>query len=275
MARLKEHGALVDAVSDGSIIIAPRSGKGTTHQGPLNTALDAGANDTYVIALSFPLASYMVGQELAFKANTANTGAATLNVNGLGAKTIKKVAGGITTDLATNDIRAGQYVKVMYDGTNFQMLSASGNASATSGDIPVKATGAEIITGTDDDKFATAKAIKDALITSGVKRYVALLTQTGTDAPVATVLENTLGGTVTWSRTGAGTYAVIGGSLFTANKTVAFVTNYTAGNIVSAGYNSGEEQFELITFGQNVGTQLFEPQDDLLQLMSLTIFVYP
>ena len=29
--------------------------------------------------------------------------------------------------------------------------------------------------------------------------YTALLTQSGTDAPVATVLENTLGGTVTWS----------------------------------------------------------------------------
>lgn len=128
MPRIKEHGALVDIISDGSVVIAPRSGKGTTHQGPFNAALDAGANDTYVIALTFRLASYMVGQSLWFKANTANTGAATLNVNGLGAKTIKKVAGGITTDLATNDIRAGQWVHVVYDGTNFQMLSTSGNA---------------------------------------------------------------------------------------------------------------------------------------------------
>src|SRR5262249_40611816 len=47
-------------------------------------------------------------------------------------KTIVKLQGGITTTLADNDIRAGQYVMVTYDGTNMQMLSASGNvASAT------------------------------------------------------------------------------------------------------------------------------------------------
>jgi hypothetical protein len=38
------------------------------------------------------------------------------------------------------------------------------------------------------------------------KRYRALITQTGTAAPVATVLENTLGGTLVWTRVGAGAY---------------------------------------------------------------------
>jgi hypothetical protein len=37
--------------------------------------------------------------------------------------------------------------------------------------------------------------------------YVALLTQNGTNAPVSTVLENTLGGTVVWSYEGAGVYS--------------------------------------------------------------------
>ena len=36
--------------------------------------------------------------------------------------------------------------------------------------------------------------------------YAALLTQSGTDAPVATVLENTLGGTVVWTRADVGSY---------------------------------------------------------------------
>lgn len=40
----------------------------------------------------------------------------------------------------------------------------------------------------------------------GIKVYRALLTQSGTDAPTATVLENTLGGTLVWTRDGAGTY---------------------------------------------------------------------
>lgn len=42
--------------------------------------------------------------------------------------------------------------------------------------------------------------------TPAYKVYTALLTQTGTSAPVADVLENTLGFTITWVRTSAGTY---------------------------------------------------------------------
>jgi hypothetical protein len=93
-------------------------------------AEDAGANDTYVVTLVPVPAAYETGQHYRFKANTANTGACTVNFNALGAKTIKKAAGGITTDLADNDIRAGQWVDLVYDGTNMQMQSLLGNAPA-------------------------------------------------------------------------------------------------------------------------------------------------
>lgn len=89
-------------------------------------AADAGSNDTYVAALSPAPAAYITGEHYRFKANTANTGACTINFNGLGAKAIKKAAGGITTDLADNDIRAGQWVDLVYDGTNMQMQSQLG-----------------------------------------------------------------------------------------------------------------------------------------------------
>lgn len=89
---------------------------------------DAGASDTYVVTLTPAPAAYVTGEKYRFKANTANTGACTVNFNSLGAKTIKKAAGGITTDLADNDIRAGQWVDLVYDGTNMQMQSLLGNA---------------------------------------------------------------------------------------------------------------------------------------------------
>lgn len=88
---------------------------------------DAGSTDTYVVTLSPVPLAYVTGEHYRFKANTANTGACTVNFNGLGAKTIKKAAGGITTDLADNDIRAGQWVDLVYDGTNMQMQSQLGN----------------------------------------------------------------------------------------------------------------------------------------------------
>lgn len=92
-------------------------------------AADAGSNDTYVITLSPVPISYYTGQIFRFKANTVNTGAATLNVNSLGAKTIVK---GISTTLADGDIAVGQFCTVQYDGANFVLISPLGNSvSAT------------------------------------------------------------------------------------------------------------------------------------------------
>lgn len=91
-------------------------------------AADAGANDTYTATLVPTPAALVTGERYRFKANTANTGACTINFNGLGAKAIKKAAGGITTDLADNDIRAGQWIDLVYDGTNMQMQSTLGNS---------------------------------------------------------------------------------------------------------------------------------------------------
>jgi hypothetical protein len=54
--------------------------------------------------------------------------------------------------------------------------------------------------------------------------YTALVTQTGTDDPVATVLSSNLTGTFTWARTGAGVYTFTASvATFTANKTIVFV----------------------------------------------------
>lgn len=83
-------------------------------------AIDAGSTDAYEVNPSPPWYAYTTGKRLVFKAATANTAAATLNVCGLGAKTIKKYS---NTDLLTGDITAGQLVEVVYDGTNFQLIS--------------------------------------------------------------------------------------------------------------------------------------------------------
>src|SRR3990167_7638460 len=99
-------------------------------KGAFTFAVDAEASDTYVIALTPALTAYTTGQRFTFTANTANTGACTLNVNALGAKTIKKFN---DQDLETGDIEAGQVVEVVYDGTNLQMQTplASNLTTAT------------------------------------------------------------------------------------------------------------------------------------------------
>lgn len=87
---------------------------------------DAGASDTYACNLQPAPTAYVVGQVYTFKANTVNTGPASINFNSLGALTITKSTGGITQALTSNEIRAGQTVQCVYDGTNCLMISASG-----------------------------------------------------------------------------------------------------------------------------------------------------
>lgn len=92
---------------------------------------DAGSTDAYAISPSPSVRDYadLTGVPVVFKANTANTGAATLEVSSLGsAKTIVK---SYNLTLSDGDIKAGQWVTVVYDGTNFQLQSpVTSDASA-------------------------------------------------------------------------------------------------------------------------------------------------
>lgn len=69
-----------------------------------------------------PLSAYPVGMVVNFKPNADNAASPTLSVNGLGAKAIVKNG---STPLAAADIKNGQVVSLVYDGTNFQLVAAS------------------------------------------------------------------------------------------------------------------------------------------------------
>lgn len=69
------------------------------------------------------------GMEFTFRANNANTGASTLLLTGTTTRSIVK---NFNTPLDANDIKAGHFVRVIYDATNltWQMLSSSANPSS-------------------------------------------------------------------------------------------------------------------------------------------------
>lgn len=93
-----------------------------------NYAADTGSANTYAIAPSPVIASYVTGQIFTFLAANTNTTTSTLNVNGIGVITIKK---NVSTNLSAGDIVAGAIVAVEYDGTNFQLITAPGTVVAT------------------------------------------------------------------------------------------------------------------------------------------------
>ena len=91
-------------------------------------ASDTGSADAYAIALTPAVTAYVAGQEFNFKAGATSTGASTLNVNGLGTKNIKKRN---DQAIAAGDIEEDAIIKVLYDGTSFQMISQLGTSAGS------------------------------------------------------------------------------------------------------------------------------------------------
>ena len=117
-------------------------------------ASDSGSSNAYVIAPSPAIAGYAAGQKFAFLAANVSSGASTLNVSGLGVKNVYYQNAAISGAM----IKAGALILVVYDGTQFQMISPSDSigsaASTTSAGIVELATDAETITGTDKSSYS-------------------------------------------------------------------------------------------------------------------------
>lgn len=86
--------------------------------GDYNTS--GGSANAFTLTLDAQITAYVTGMVVKFKANFDITGACTINVNSIGAKTIKKK---VSFDLVAGDIKSGELVSLEYDGTNFQILS--------------------------------------------------------------------------------------------------------------------------------------------------------
>jgi len=90
--------------------------------GMLNMGTDTGAANAYAVAYNPPIKILNIGQLLRFRAATANTGASTLNVNGLGAFPLVGLGG---QPLQGGEINVHCVVSVVYVGSgSFILLSA-------------------------------------------------------------------------------------------------------------------------------------------------------
>ncbi|MEO7509328.1 MAG: Ig-like domain-containing protein [Pyrinomonadaceae bacterium] len=125
--------------------------------------------------------------------------------------------------------------------------------------------------GTSTTQIATTAFVQGE--GQGLKRYRALLTQTSTGSPTATVLENSLGGTVVWARTGTGTYTGTLSSTFTASKTMVFMGPDWAGNITAFSMlKATRTSTSVITIET---ASINTPADGQMTDTSIEILVYP
>ena len=118
------------------------------------TATYGGSSNAYTATspTGHALTAYAAGNLYALKANHTNSGAATINIDGLGAKSIVTPAGAA---MPAGAIVSGGVYLLVYDGTSFQVASALAGyqpldatltalaALSTSADQYIRATGAD------------------------------------------------------------------------------------------------------------------------------------
>jgi len=93
---------------------------GQVQDGTLTYLTSISGTDTITAVAPISMTAYAAGQTFRFIAAGANTTTSvTLNINGIGAKSITKNG---TTALAIGDIPSGAVITVNYDGTQFQVF---------------------------------------------------------------------------------------------------------------------------------------------------------
>jgi hypothetical protein len=124
-------------------------------QDRMTAVVDTGAANALVANLDFAPASYTFGLSLTVKVGVTNTSSATINVNGLGIKSIRRGDG---SNLQAGDLIAGRIVRMVYDGSNFQLVGASETAVAASAAAAAASAAAAAASATAAAGSATAAA---------------------------------------------------------------------------------------------------------------------
>lgn len=171
----------------------------------------ASGTDTYTVTMEQAPTAYYAGLSLNVVFTNANTGAATVNVNSLGAKNITKNG---STAVVSGDIAAGSVHRLIYDGTQFQ-LEATNVAGLGQGTWerwipstsmwPASTNGAEY--GVEIEVAATQPTLYVAAFDASTKEYMqfairwskSLGTATFTFIPIWTHPSTTTNFGVVWS----------------------------------------------------------------------------
>tara|TARA_R110000765_G_C18669854_1_gene577976 strand:+ start:25 stop:492 length:468 start_codon:yes stop_codon:yes gene_type:complete len=120
-------------------------------------------------------------------------------------------------------------------------------------------------------QFTIAQVATFANTSPGYTAYIALLTQTGVNPPVATVLQNTITGTMTWTYSATGQYVLTNtGTPFTLNRTIMFINNGSHGDDNLVGWLPVNTSSVSLTTGNLAGSNA----NAILTNASIEIRVY-
>ncbi|RII32864.1 hypothetical protein D2A34_21965 [Clostridium chromiireducens] len=148
--------------------------------------------NTYAVTNS-EITAYTDGLTVRVKIGNASTGASTININGLGAKTILDTLG---NSITSGGLKAGLPYHLSYNGTNFIVLGKGGGGDATAAQILLgkKATvDSGLVTGTLDLTNLVTDNIKSGVTINGVPGKSSVVDTSDATATSAQMLYNSTG----------------------------------------------------------------------------------
>lgn len=129
------------------------------------TVSAGGSANILTVANVAPITAYALGQRVSLLATATNTGAATVNVDGLGAKAIVRGDGNALT---AGDITTGRIVDLVYDGTQFRIQGTITTIDQAGVDIVIAAATAAK---DDAEDAATAAEAAQAAAEAAIAPY--------------------------------------------------------------------------------------------------------
>lgn len=185
-------------------------------------------------------------------------------------ETVAEVITAAGTSLTAFTALSGDATGSIAVNPNFVLTVASVNSGNDSRIVLCDSNNETKATIVVDTAFASMDAIIEAAAGgTSYSVYTALLSQTGTDAPVATVLENTLGGTVVWTRDDVGIYTGTLAGAFTESKTYFSMTGDADSAFFAAAARTSADTVQVYTFDQSTAFA------DIFSSVSVEIRVYP
>ena len=183
----------------------------------------------------------------------------------------------IRTDNLTTDVTTNQHVLQLPTASGTLPVSVNGNFANANGNITIEVGGGgvdgsetKLIAGSNITVTGAGTIPNPYVVNYNppYKVYKALISQNGTNAPTAIVLENTLGGDVVWTRDGAGIYLGTLTGAFNNNKTMILV-----GRTISNFYCVAKAFSDFIFLG-SVDKSVDGGTDSFLNKMPIEVTVY-
>lgn len=174
-------------------------------RGTVNFAVDTGTANTYVVALDASITTYTDGLQVVFRPLNSNSGTSTINLNGLGAKSIRLTD---SNPISAGDISAGAVIDVRYStATGFFHLTPNSAIYAADAGVSADAAAASASAASASASAASSSASSASSSASAASSSASAASTSASNASTSASNASTSASTATTQASNAATSA--------------------------------------------------------------------